>query len=212
MKMETALAIDRTPDLIAAEINSIKSQTRIMVLCNSIEIGRRLVEAKSLVEHGQWENWLEKSVEYSIRTAQNLMKIFEEYGSNQLTLFGNNAKTQALAHLSYTQAIALLGIPAEEREQFIKDNDVESMSTRELQQAIKERDQALEKAKNAQRVADEKSEEARKLLTEKQVLESNARMSDQVLQKSQEDIKTCKRPSKKRRKNQRMKSASSRIP
>ena len=44
--METAITLNRTPEVIAAEINSIKSQTKTMILCNSIEIGKRLVEAK----------------------------------------------------------------------------------------------------------------------------------------------------------------------
>ncbi len=141
--MTTAVAIERTPDLIAAEINSIKSQTRMMVLCNSIEIGRRLVEVKSMLEHGQWGIWLEGSVDYSQSTANNLMRIFEEYGANQISLFGDNANSQTFGNLTYSQAVALLGVPAEEREQFVKDNDVENMSTRELQQAIKDRDEAL---------------------------------------------------------------------
>jgi len=70
-----------------------------------------------MVEHGQWGNWLKDSVDYSQSTANNLMRIFEEYGSNQIALFGNNANSQALGNLSYTQAVALLGIPAEDREQ-----------------------------------------------------------------------------------------------
>ena len=94
------LSIDRTPQLIAVEINSIKEQTRKLVLFNSIEIGRRLTEAKLLLGHGEWGEWLEKSVDYSQRTASNLMRIFTDYGSSQITLFCDNAKSQALANLS----------------------------------------------------------------------------------------------------------------
>jgi hypothetical protein len=140
-----SLAIQRTPAIIAAEINSIKNQTMQMVLCNSIEIGNRLIEAKEMLEHGEWGKWLETSVNYSQRTANNLMRVAEEYGADQLALFGANAKSQALANLSYTQAVALLGVPTEEREAFVEDHDVANMSTRELQQAIKERDEASKK-------------------------------------------------------------------
>lgn len=142
------LTLARTPQLIATEINTIKDQTRKMMLYNSIEIGRKLTEAKELVPHGEWGEWLEKSVDYSKSTANNLMRIFEEYGAEQITLLGDNAKSEALGKLSYSQAVALLGIPAEEREAFVEENEVEKMSTRELQQAIKERDEAL-KAKEA---------------------------------------------------------------
>jgi len=135
--------IARTHEHIAAEINSIKNQTRKMMLYNSIEIGRRLIEAKQLVAHGEWGIWLGEKVDYSQRTATNLMRIFEEYGADQLTLLEENAKSQAIANLSYTQAISLLGVPEEERENFIETHDIENMSTRELQKAIKEREQAI---------------------------------------------------------------------
>jgi len=136
----------RSPEIIAAEINSIKSQTQKIMLQASIEIGRRLAEAKAAVGHGNWTKWLKQSVDYSDRTATNLMRIFNEYGNGQEKLFGQSNQ-QAFAELSYTQAIALLGIHDEDdRAEFIKENDVDSMSTRELQEAIKERDK--EKAEN----------------------------------------------------------------
>jgi len=136
----------RSPEIIAAEINSIKAQTQQIMLQASIEIGRRLAEAKAAVGHGNWTKWLKQSVDYSERTATNLMRIFNEYGNGQEKLFGQSNQ-QAFAELSYTQAIALLGIHDEDdRAEFIKENDVDSMSTRELQEAIKERDK--EKAEN----------------------------------------------------------------
>ena len=143
----------RTPEIIAAEINSIKNQTQKIMLQASIEIGRRLAEAKAAVGHGNWTKWLKQSVDYSDRTATNLMRIFAEYGNGQEKLFGQSNQ-QAFATLNYTQAIALLGIHDEdERAEFIEKNDIDSMSTRELQEAIKERDQAkAEAAQAAQRV------------------------------------------------------------
>lgn len=123
-------------DRIATEIKTIKIQAGIALLSASIEIGRRLLEAKQIVDHGEWEEWLEENVEYSTRTAQNLMKIYDEYGSSQVNILGD-AKTQALAFLTYTQAVALLGIPTEKREEFIETNDIDSMSTRELQEAVR---------------------------------------------------------------------------
>lgn len=194
--MDKNLSVDRTPELIAIEINSIKEQTRKMVLFNSIEIGRRLTEAKLLIKHGEWGEWLSKSVDYSQRTASNLMAIFEQYGSSQITLFCDNAKSQALANLSYTQAVALLGIPQGEREAFIEEHDIDNMSTRELQQAIKEKQDLEAKVMELEvawgkdkSIAEEKSEEARKLLDEKQSIESSLRVTDKVLRDTQADVK-----------------------
>ncbi len=154
------LVVERTPSLIAKEINHIRSQTQKILLYNSIEIGRRLVEAKALLNHGEWGEWLEKSVDYSQRTANNLMKIFEEYGADQISLLDTNLNSQAFANLTYTQAIALLKVPSEERENFVEENPIEDMSTRELEKAIKEREEALNKLKEAETLAEKRAKEA----------------------------------------------------
>lgn len=156
----------RTIETIAIEINSIKDQTKKIMLHGSIEIGRRLTEAKEMMEHGNWMNWLADSVDYSQSTANNLMKLFKEYGTDQLTLFGDNAESQALGSLSYTQAVALLGIPSEEREAFVQENDVDSMSTRELAEAVK----ARKDAEKAKKEAEKKLKEAQKAMEQERKL------------------------------------------
>lgn len=124
---------NRTPEVIAAEIRSIDQQARQYVIQSAIEIGRKLSEAKELVAHGEWGAWLKDNVNYSQSTANNFMRISAEY-----------AKSQTFANLNYSQAVALLSVPAEERELFVEENNVAEMSTRELQAAIKEK-QELER-------------------------------------------------------------------
>lgn len=135
----------RDATIIAAEITTIKEQTQRMVLSASIEIGRRLVEAKDLVQHGDWTGWLQEKCNFSQRTADNLMRIYREYGNadSELSAYSNS---QTFANLTYSQAVALLVIPADERSDFLENNDVGQMSNRELQEAIKARD-AAEKEK-----------------------------------------------------------------
>jgi len=175
------LSIARTPEHVAAEICAIKSQTQAIVLHASVEIGRRLVEAKNMLDHGLWGNWLSVYVDYSQRTATNLMKLYEEYK--------DKLNQQSLANLTYTRAVLLLGIAPEEREQFAEQNDVENMSTRELQQAIKERDELERKLAIAQDNLTEKAEESRKNLEAKQQLESDARITDRAFKESQSTVK-----------------------
>lgn len=177
----------RTPVLIAAEINSIKEQTRKMVLNNSIEIGRRLVEAKTMVAHGEWGRWLAESVDYSQSTANNLMRISEEYG-NQLALFSSDVNSQALGNLTYTQAVALFGIPADEREKFVEEHDVSSMSTRQLQQAIKEK-QALEKKLQESEAQVKKAQQEKQEWSKKYIeLEQKSRDYPQLIEKLKTDL------------------------
>lgn len=129
---------------LAAEINTIKRQTQKIMMEAAVEIGRRLVEAKGAVGHGAWGLWLERNVDYSERTAQNLIRIFQEYGEGQQSLFGpENPQSLADLELTYTQAVALLGIKnPDERMEFIETHDVQNMTSRELADAIKERDEA----------------------------------------------------------------------
>lgn len=135
----------RTPGQIASEINLIKEQSSQMLLVNAVEIGRRLTEAKDLLPHGEWLNWLKESVNYSRSTAARLMRTYREYGSRLASLQEEEgSNVAALLHLGYTQGLILLGIPDEEREQFMADNEVETMSTRELEQSVKDREQMPE--------------------------------------------------------------------
>ena len=145
----------RDPDIIAAEINMIKSKVRQVVIYSSIEIGGKLVEAKSLVNHGEWGKWLEQNVEYSQSTADYLMKLYQEYGTGQENLFDTWTNSQTFAKLTYSQHIALLALPFGERQEFSEQNHVEDMSTRQLQQAIRERDEAIQSQKDAEEAAKE---------------------------------------------------------
>lgn len=119
------------------------AQAQRFALEYAIEIGGYLTEAKALLPHGEWGNWLKDKVNYSQSTAINFMKLYEEYGNRQESLFTSNS--QAVMNLPYTKALRLLAIPEEEREQFVEENNVEEMSTRELEKAIKERDEARAK-------------------------------------------------------------------
>lgn len=196
------LVVNRTPEVIAAEINSIKEQTRKVVLYNSIEIGRKLVEAKELVPHGEWGNWLEEAVDYSKSTANNLMKIFEEYGSDQITLLDNNLKSQAFGNLNYSQAVLLLGLPSEEREKFVEENKVDEMSTRELKKAIDDLKKANKEKDNALKERDEAIEKLSALEESNRILEETFNegaeerksLEEKVkkLEKEIEEVKTSK--------------------
>ncbi|MDQ7093476.1 DUF3102 domain-containing protein [Desulfosporosinus sp. PR] len=130
----------RTPTVIAAEINQINQQTGKILLTNAVEIGRRLKEAKDLVPYGAWGQWLQESVRYSKSTAANLMRLYQEYGPRMSAASAGESLPdfQPVGNLTYTQALILLDVPEEEREQFMADNDLGSMSKRELLQVVKE--------------------------------------------------------------------------
>ncbi|MEA5135688.1 MAG: DUF3102 domain-containing protein [Candidatus Fimivivens sp.] len=146
---------------ITAEIRFYKAQT----VSNIIEIGKRLLEAKEQLEHGQWGEWLQNEVDFSQDTANNFMKIAKEYSNSE-----------PVRNLSYTSVVALLSLPADEREDFIEakhevageEKSVQDMSKRELQKAI----------------ADYKAAKAAK-----EALERRLKDKDTILEKANQDLK-----------------------
>lgn len=179
----TAIGV-RTADTIATEINTIKRQTQKIMLASSIEIGKRLTEAKDMIDHGAWGKWLQDNVNYSERTAQNLMRVYDQYGdkfgmTEMDSLFASGAPN-VFEELSYTQALALLSLPTDaEREEFVKENDVASMSTRELQEAIKARKEAEDRAMDAEKRAWEAKEKLRQAENRALQAENKARNAEQ---------------------------------
>lgn len=154
--------------VITAEVKELCRQAQHMALAFIIEIGRRLVEAKACLPHGEWGDWLTNEVNFSQATANNYMKIFEEYGSDQISFFGAT-NSETFANLPYSKALKLIALPADERETFIEENDVEDMSVRDLDAAIRERNEARAAAEEAQRRAqdaEEAAEEARQAAEE----------------------------------------------
>lgn len=132
----------RNIDTITGEILELKKTAGESIL----GIGQRLIEAKAMLSHGEWLPWLTEQVEFSPRTAQNFMRLSREW-----------TNTQTLAHLGASKALTLLALPPEERDSFIaethvvdgEEKNVIDMSARQLEQVIKERDEARLAMENA---------------------------------------------------------------
>ncbi len=148
---ENAITFSRNIETVTNEIVILREQASRVAVGYIIEIGKRLVEAKALLPHGEWGDWLKNRVNFSQKTANNWMKIYEEFGMDQTSLHGGSI-LQAIANLDYTKILALLAVPREEREEFIEENDVENISTRELDKLIKERNEALQRAEEADKL------------------------------------------------------------
>ena len=127
-----------------------------------LTIGKRLMEAKAMLPHGDWLPWLNEKVEFSESTAQRFMRLAREWSN-----------PSALADLGASKALALLALPSAEREEFLtethqvngEEKSVIDMTSRELEKAIKERDDARKAAEQAQAEAKAK-EEARQSMEE----------------------------------------------
>ena len=163
----------RSIETITGEILELKTRAGESIL----GIGQRLIEAKALLPHGEWLPWLAEKVEFSERAAQNFMRLSREWSN-----------PHAVADLGARKALTLLALPADEREQFIaethiidgEEKTVIDMSARQLEQAIKERDEA--------RMAAERAAADRKVAEESRAkMEEDMRMLKKVLAAAEDD-------------------------
>ena len=112
-----------------------------------IGLGNCLMEAKAQLQHGEWLSWLADNLNLSERSAQELMRIAR-----------NCSNPRALADLGKKKVLSILTLPPAERELFLDgdyvpegaDKSVSDMTTRELQQVIKERDDTQEQLEYTQ--------------------------------------------------------------
>lgn len=89
---------------------------------NIIEVGKRLIQAKSLVQHGDWQAWLNDNFQLAERTARRFMQISERFN-----------KMVDVDHFQPSQLTELLALPdAEETERFIAEKAAEGKAVAEM--------------------------------------------------------------------------------
>ena len=99
---------------------------------NILEVGKRLIQAKVLLPHGEFGDWLEKNFSLSQQTASNFMRCAERF-----------ANYQSISNFKPTQMIAMLALPADETEEFIEakaaaGTPVEDMTVKQLRDEIQQ--------------------------------------------------------------------------
>lgn len=147
--------VSRSIEVIAGEINAIKSQTSGILSAaftyarrSCFEIGKRLEEAKAMLSHGEWGRWLEDNFEYSESTAGNLMRIYREFGSEQIDMITGKSDAEIFEGLSSSQLVELFALPKARRAEFVEEHrgELESgeMSTRDMKREIKRLNEIIE--------------------------------------------------------------------
>lgn len=166
---------ERTLEVIAMEIRVIDTQLCQTIVKGAVEIGRRLKEAKGKIDHGQWERWCEINLNYSTSWAAKLMKIYEEYGSENSAYARVLSNQDTCPDLSISKALRLLRVPEEQVEQFVEEHDPSQLTVKELEEEIR-------KLKTEKAGLEEKESEHKKNMEQ---LEEQSRQ----MQKQLEEIK-----------------------
>ena len=163
-----------SPEQLGGEIRLLTAQARRMALSYGIQIGYRLKLAHDKVGPHGWAEWLARETEFSAAAASRFEKLYEGYGEEQGSLLGVGNKFPTLEKISISNALRLLAVPEEEREEVAVELDAEHLSSRELEKALAERDEALRTAEDlrqkltrAVETADELTEDAEQLEKER---------------------------------------------
>ena len=153
--------LTRSIDTITAEIVVIRENTQRVFFQAVVDIGKRLLEAKELVPQGEWLHYLESVLGYKPSTAQNYMRIAKEFGEEQLGLDGRSA-SDLFGQLGYSQLLPLLGLPEEDRRELADQEDLPSLSSREIDKLVSDYKAAKEASERAERLLTEHIETAEK--------------------------------------------------
>lgn len=134
----TELANTQKKEIAVLDNLAMQAKTYIQnARMNLLQLGRVLAEAKPLVPHGEWENWVKTNTSMSKRAAEQYMQAYAEFGLNP-----------QIVELGTTKTLKLLPLTEDEREKLLSENDVSSMSTRQLDEAIrKQKQEALKEAR-----------------------------------------------------------------
>lgn len=185
VSLENAVPAARDIETISAEILRLKQDAGNAILA----IGDRLIEAKSMLSHGEWLPWLTEQVEFSESTAQRFMRLAREWRN-----------PSALTDLGATKALTLLALPPEERETFMEENHlvggeektVIDMTARELEQALKDRAEAMAAAETARAEAQAAEESRAKMESDMALLKEQCRSAQDAVSAAQKELAELK--------------------
>lgn len=153
-------------------LDTLASEARIYsesLAMNMFQLGRVYTEAKKLVKHGEWTNWIRENGGMSERSAQQLMAIYTRFGERP-----------AFAGIEKSKLFKMLSLPSGVEDDFAEQNDLDSMSSREVEEAVKRTREEMQKQIDAERERREAAE------AKEAALRENPPLPDDIAQKIQE--------------------------
>ena len=146
----------------SAALDGLAQQARALrfsINVNMWELARVFCEAKAMLPHGDFGRWVEENADVSERTAQDMMAAYRRFGG-----------IPRFAGLEKSKAFRLLPLPAGSEERFLEEHDVESMTSREIREAVKK---AREEAR-----AEIERERAARMHAERRAAEAESREAE----------------------------------
>ncbi len=127
---------DKSTAELVTEANTLWEQMEIVGnigLTLASQAGMRLIEIKSRLSHGNWESWVEENCKFSKKKANQMMRLAEKITENN-SIFSN---PKTFTDIGISKVWSLLAAPDEVAENIIKNEDIGSLTVKELQEEIK---------------------------------------------------------------------------
>lgn len=109
-------------DTLAAEARTYAENAII----NMFNLGRVLSIAKDMLPHGEFSGWVEQNVGISQRYGEHYINCYKAYGNKP-----------EFAKIGKSKLIKMLALPEGKQDEFVATHDVENMSVREVDAAVK---------------------------------------------------------------------------
>ena len=150
-------------------------ERRIQVGLNSVyggivEVGHCLIDAKELVEHGSWGEWLQRVSGLTERQAQRWMQIAKEIPADSIA-----------AKLPRSHIQELLAAPEDKREEIAKKAVDESLTVKQLREEVAKANRRFDAMCNREADLKDKIAEADKRAKAAEARASNVQCANAVL-------------------------------
>ncbi len=142
-------AVNTTTSNAMSTRESLTMQARVLsnnIAVNMWELARVFTEAKEVIPHGEFENWVKENTNLSLRTTQNMMAAYRRFGG-----------MPQIENMGQAKTFRLLPLPEGAEEDFLKTHDVENMTAREVEKAVKAVRDELDKEKAARKEAERRA-------------------------------------------------------
>ncbi|MBE5791650.1 MAG: DUF3102 domain-containing protein [Clostridiales bacterium] len=151
------------------------------IATNMLQLGRVLIDAKKLVKHGEWSEWVRLNAHMSETTAQYMMRSFERFG-----------QTPEVAALEKSKIFKMLSLPSGTEQTFIEENDITNMTAREVENAVRKVKEEYEaKIKSEQQMRMKAEAKAEELASKPPEIPDNVldsiRVKDQEIEKYRQE-------------------------
>lgn len=158
-------------------LESLGEQARMLqenINMSLFQMGRVMIQARSLCDKGTWQRWVQENTDFSQRKAEQLIQICTRFDGRE-----------EYAKLGKSTLIKMLSLPEGSEDQFMADNNVQDMTAREVEAAVRRVNEEMQRKLDLETAARKKAEQELRELAD-----HPPELPDEVIQSMQQQDET----------------------